>query len=614
MHVKPHTLLLVVASFMAATLFSNCKKDGSSTSPEPTTITMEKSTAKPLEIVTVLTNKTPEAANTIVSFNDQSVNYTIAGSHISFMVPQSTTAGTYTVAVTTLGEDNSFLLQVENATIINDVDGYISDLLDNNEQERTAIRNYQDTLLSLGLLDSSEVIARRQFWDNMNVQDQQRLAQMTTDEKAYYVQLYDANKAWIDNITSDLVGYSAFKDGSTSSCKQEYDEAKAYYENASNLYQRMRAYWKAQSAYKCLQNEHAAKDKTTELGKAAHLAKTVDYSPSFAGPLNTVINQVSEKIDELKEEVDNLGKSPSIAEEVEDAEDYKTQSAVEFCNAVGVKFYLRVKYRTIRASDANTNTPYAAFAKYYANFISSYDAFVAAITEPTVQNHLYIYRPDFVNETRVLEMNRFLSVPENSVSNNKAILLNTQFANNGDDWVVIFATDEDTDQDFSFDIVYDDGLVKLTYKVDGTVGECEDCGEDPCPYPNSPTGSLDFFPSSVQTINVGNKVLFTSDTRHLCYFPRYGGMTMDIPGADLIDSGIDTLYDASTDQNYLEKTYEFQFSTSGSYDVTLEVDFGYLYTPTNSHPVTPNCVGEPYNATSLPNEIEIKQGLIEVLP
>lgn len=474
MYFKLHTLRLMSASFIAAIMFSGCEKDSSSYPLiEPTIITMEKSTVKPLEIITVLTNKTPEAANTDVRFNDQSVNFTIIGSHISFMVPQSTTAGTYTVAVTTLGEDNSFSVQVENGTTIPNVDGYITDLLGDMDQERTAIRDYQDALLSLGLLDSTEVLARRQFWDNMKVQDQQRLAQMTDVEKAYYVQLYDVNKAWMDNITTDIIGYSALKGGSTSSCKQEYIEAKAYYANASNLYKRMRAYYKAQSAYECLLNEHAAKDKTTELGKAAYLAETIDVTPSFAGPLLTIVNQIGEKIDELTEEVKNLGRSPSIAEEIEETNDYKTQGAVAFCNGEGVKFYVRVRYRAIRASDANTNQSYSSFAEYYTNFISSYDAFVAVLTEPTLKNHLYLYRPSFVEVSKVREMNRFLSVSQSSVNNSKVVFINTQFANNGDDWVVIFATDEEALQNFSFDIVYDDGLVKLSKKVIGTVEECQ---------------------------------------------------------------------------------------------------------------------------------------------
>ncbi len=472
MTLKKSYCLFTAIALLAIISFSGCRKNNNSSLSEPTTITLEKTSAKPNEIISVLTNKYPNENNTSVVFDNADLLFTIAGKHISFAVPDKP-AGTYNVEVNTLGEKNNFSIQIVNAPAIADANAYIADVIDNNNQKHNAYRSYEDTLVSIGLLDAAEVNSRRQFWDNINTENQQLLAQMTNDEKAAYAKLYEANKDWIENITADLTGYVSFKNGSNSDCKAKVEDAIAFYNGASGFFDKMKYYWKIQVASQCEVVEKTAKDKTTELGKAAHLVKVSDGA---VGPGNNFLlllaNQVSEFIDELKEELKNIGKSPMVAEEVESAEKYKTQGTVEFCNGIGVKMYLKIRYRTIRASDADTKQPYSDFAEYYTNFINSYEAFVEVLTQPTLKNHMYVYRPSFVEATAVREMNRFLSIPKAGISNKKALLINTQFENNDNDWTVYFATDENSRQLFDFDIVYDDGLVKLTERLEGTVGNC----------------------------------------------------------------------------------------------------------------------------------------------
>lgn len=473
MKLKKMNLLLACFGALAIVSLSGCRKDDNSSISEPTTITLEKTSAKPNEIISVLTNKYPNENNTSVVFDNADLLFTIAGKHISFAVPDKP-AGTYSVEVNTLSEKSNFSIQIVNVPAITDANAYITNVIDNNIQKFDAYRSYVDTLVSIGLLDAAEVNSRRQFWDNINTENQQLLAQMTNDEKAAYAKLYEANKDWIENITADLTGYVSFKNGSNSDCKAQMEEAIAYYNSVNgNLFRAMKAYWKAQQVAKCEVVEKTAKDKTTELGKAAHLVKVSDGAVGPGNnPLVLLVNQVSEFIDELKEEFKNVSKSPFVAEEVESAEKYKTQGTVEFCNGIGVKMYLKIRYRTIRASDADTKQPYSGFAEYYTNFINSYEAFVEVLTQPTLKNHMYVYRPSFVEATAVREMNRFLSIPKAGISNKKALLINTQFENNDNDWTVYFATDENSKQLFNFDIVYDDGLVKLTERLEGTVGSC----------------------------------------------------------------------------------------------------------------------------------------------
>ena len=122
--------------------------------------------------------------------------------------------------------------------------------------------------------------------------------------------------------------------------------------------------------------------------------------------------------------------------------------------------HARITFRSIGEADAKGG-PFAGFAALFNEQISLFDAFAGQLKEELV------WRPGYRNITEIVSLNHFLSIDPVSISNDKVMLLNTQ--RDGDRWEAAFATDEKQTQQFSFDLVYNDGRVKLRKTVSAEV-------------------------------------------------------------------------------------------------------------------------------------------------
>jgi uncharacterized protein (TIGR02145 family) len=388
------------------------------------------------------------------------VESNVSGKSIGIFIPDIS-AGTYPLAITINGVKQQFDIKVNNISAISNPTLYLDDYFVKTLQSTDRYRTYIDSLVSEGIMDATLATSNRAYWNAFRQKAQIEYAQLTPDQKSRLAMILESNKAWLSNLDMQLIGYSSFKNNTVEDCRALIKEGRDLLKGNPSFTDKLMAAKLSVEAYYCGLSEKVKHDFSDDIGKAAALFRNTENQFMHF----TLINLLGEKIENNTKEIDQLGKSPSIAESIDKTGTYKVSNVIDFCNAQPVNFYLTVNYRTLNPNDINGSKPYADFAKMFDNLILTYDDYIVALNEPL------LYRPGYGNKTRKLDINAFLSVPNASVSNHKVTLLNTQTTANND-WQVIFATDESSIQNFNFDVKYDDGNVQLSSKVTATVSNC----------------------------------------------------------------------------------------------------------------------------------------------
>ena len=422
-------------------------------------VTLEKSDVKQMEVLLLKTNVNLDGKTVHINLNGVSIENTVAGKNIGFSIPDFPT-GSYPLIADVDGVKHPFEIHIMELNNISNPSVYLDEYFTNTSQDIMKYRSFQDSLVSEGVIDSVLAYSNRAYWDNIKQLAQNEYAQLTSMQKERLALLLESNKDWLSNLDKSLIGYWSFKNNSVEDCRILIKQGRDILKANPSFTQRMQAARLSIEAYYCGLTEKIKHDHSDEIGKVATLLRNSENQFIHF----TLINLIGEKVENVTKEIDQLGKSPSIAESVEKSGVYKTTSVIPFCNAQPVNFYLTVNYRSLNPNDVNSNLPYGDFAKMFENVILAYDDYVDAMNEPL------LYKPSYGSVTRKLDMNTFLSVPSGGISNNKVTLLNTQMTNS--DWQLFFATDEATTQDFSFDVIYDDGYARLSHSVAATISDC----------------------------------------------------------------------------------------------------------------------------------------------
>lgn len=420
----------------------------------PPAVALDKTVAYPGEVLTINYWQLPDADLYNGDFNGSPVAVRTIGGTLSFMVP-NLSAGTYPFSVDIDGTAFQQDIEVVDPPQVTDPDQVIQAFADEGDIAFDSLQQYLDNRYGSAANYPAGIQQDMATWAQISVQAQQELSQMTAAEKEQLARLLAANQDWITAINEPLIGRSySFK--TAKDCQKIIQEGKDSLDNGATF----AALGLGIAAYWCGVGLHIDKKTDNSLSKAATLWEATENQ--FAQI--TLINLIGRRIDQLSKEIDELGGSPSIADEILDVDGKLQATELSYCNGERKRVFADIRFRAIRPEDAQLNTAIAPFANFYGQFITAYNDYVATMTEPLV------WRPEYRNASRVEKFNRFLSVPKSSVPNDKVILLNTQIVN--DIWEVIFATDEPEEQAFNYDIVYDDGHVRLSKTFSATVGEC----------------------------------------------------------------------------------------------------------------------------------------------
>lgn len=473
---KNKSLIITILSLFILTLI-NCKKNTSSEDSnemENLLINFEKTEGTPFESILIETNDMSLNQKEVkLIFDNEKLNHTILENKIFFSIPDKK-EGNYNVKLSineSIAENSFYIIS---APTIENIEEYVTNIQTEIENIRQLKKEREDELIDLDFANEEEVLAKRTFWNNLYESTKQDINSMSTEEKRIFVTIWESNKLWIEELNNTLTGYSRTnRRSSLEDCKNKIKSGKEAAASASTFGETMSAFFTSLSAYRCAWTESKVANKNSSIGKAIHLYRNIDFSPSFSGVLNTVQNFISEKIEYFTDEINELAGSEYIADRIEDV---NRRSDFNFCNGEGISTYLKIKYRTLRPTDENSDSEYGIYSKLFSEYIDSYNEMLSILKEGTLKNQLNSNKPRFIEVNKTIEVNKNLNVYKSSVSNSKVVFINSQYENQGKDWKIIFATDEPNLQSFTFDIVYNDGMVNLKKNVSATVEKCEGCG------------------------------------------------------------------------------------------------------------------------------------------
>lgn len=442
----------LLPTFLAVLLLftvDSCKKNNPEpTEPEPTPGTafhLDETTGYPGEALTIVADINLAQDNYVGTVNTTSVTFYRAGKNLSFSVPDLA-AGNYTVSVSIDGEACELALQVLNPLVISDPDQYLADYMSENDAIYDANTAFIDSMIANGEIDPATAAHDAAIWNNIRQQANAEFSSMTAAQKQELSELLEANKDWIDALSIAAPNnYFTLKSAECEALRVAGQQAN----NSGLLY---KALGIAVEFKWCQAQEYIDANTDNALSKTIAILENTDD----IWAINTLTNFIGLKIKALSDELDQLGKEEFVAEELED----NGEKAVLIWESGEVKnVFAQIKFRSPKSSDANQSGVLGGFSSTFSEFISAYDDYVQHIDQAL------IWRPEFMDQTKVVDFDRFLSVE--NVSNSEVILLNTQTV--GDNWQVVFATDALTDQDFSYDLVYNDGHVNLSKTFQATV-------------------------------------------------------------------------------------------------------------------------------------------------
>ena len=391
------------------------------------------------------------------SIGSEGIRVSYRNDNLIFIVPTSV-SGKQEVKIDADGESIQFELQVDELPAINDPEAYIEDFSTAFNRDLSNFNQNKDSFIIDSVYGFENLQKDLPVWAEIEQDASDELSSMTTDQKMKLARVLSANEGWINGLNETIIGERlAFKKTTKNECKAIIKQGKE--EQAKG--NRFTALSKSIEAYWCAVNLQKLEDADTDIEKGITLIEETED----IWMLNTLTNFIGRKIEEITNEVNNLGSKPGVAEEVEDADSEKRAGVLSFVSGEAINLKARITFRTINKSDINSEGELGDFASFFSELINSYDRLIKVIDKPLV------WRPGFSSETKTVEFNRFLSIDKSSISNSDIALVNTQY--NGDLWEVIFGNDGfDQEPQFKFDLVYDDGHVQLKKTLDAKIANC----------------------------------------------------------------------------------------------------------------------------------------------
>ncbi|MFB6342484.1 FISUMP domain-containing protein [Saccharicrinis sp. FJH62] len=454
-------------------------------------------------------------------------------SSLCFVVPDLT-PGSYLINLEINNKNYDLDFNVLDKIVVENPVDYINEFQEQVNIEFALGFELKDSLVKSGILDSGKIYSDSVFWSVLNKRSVDELSKMTADQKQQLADILAANSSWINEISNLLpVSSNSLKSTSVSGCEDLRHEGLRANAN-KELFRAI----KIAIDYKWCQARQFVDAKTDNL-----ISKSILLWENTEHPWATVTlaNLIGRKIDALGNRIANIGNDEFVADDMDSWEEWKSQklNTLVWYNGERKKIFTKIKFRTPLRSDMNTSGTLGEFATAFDNFITAYDQYANSISKELV------WRPEFRTRTKILDFNRNLFIPTDKISNDKVVLVNTQVVD--DNWEVIFATDEEEDQSFTFDLVYDDGEVQLSTTLNAKVGN------------NTPPDAI----LSVDPISGYTSTIFTFDA----------GESFDAQNSNVqLKARWDWNNDSIWDTGYSSSlSVKHQFSEAGNYEISVEI-------------------------------------------
>lgn len=367
---------------------------------------------------------------------------------VLYLLVPLATVGEHTLEFSLNEQQQSLSFSLDEYEEVADPEEYMEQKKEEVDLQVQEYSMYLQFLQEEGLINSETLLLDKTVWDQIDEQASQEWEAMTPEQKQWVVTIVENNQSWIDRLDAlmleGLASHVKRKAATTTECKTLRDQGKSELSNGNTL----TAAWIALKYKWCQVDLVEEVFPEEEVRKARILWESTENQYAQF----TLINLIGRKIDQASKWFDEQGSSTFVADRFGSLKKpvYQLESGMRY------SFSVPIVFRSVSKEDAAAGKPYASFASMFNEYVDFYSLFSTSLNQ---QDEL-IWRPTFRSRTETVQFNRFLSIPQSGISNDKIILLNDQVEEG--QWVISFATDEKTDQEFTFDVVYDDGHVKLT--------------------------------------------------------------------------------------------------------------------------------------------------------
>lgn len=444
---KSYFKLITFSVIFTALFFYSCDTVndifGNDTDPESGILTPEKYSLVPGEIVAINADFDLETGTVTGYIDMEEVSFDIIDNSIYFLTPDLS-PGAYMISLSLNDVEYSINIDITSVAEISDPSVYV-------ERAQTfgvdlvEISAESDALLQeSGIIDSVQANENQIALQASLNKSNQILTQMTVEEKAEFARIYSANEYWI--VEFQQIFYSTTKSSQCESLLEQGNNAL----NAGNMFEANDLLLK----YKLCQIDYYANNRLVYyLNK---FNKLIDELSNDNNKSTTAIGIVPAAFaiafvyfvwTRFDAKLKEMNSNP-LAEDLED----EKLSVETFSNNQKANYSKRVRFRAVDQNDINREDLFGKFVGMIHDANEAIKKLLSLVSDSDIKP------VTLANSSQSIDFNRNFVIQ--NISNPNVTLKSTEFTN--DLWGVVFETEMSEEQEFTYELMYNDGHSQLT--------------------------------------------------------------------------------------------------------------------------------------------------------
>jgi hypothetical protein len=451
---KQHFKFLALTIIITSVFFYSCDTVndifGNDAEPETGTLTAEKQSIVPGEVVAIDADFELESGKVTGYIDTEEISLDIVNNSIYFMAPDLF-PGSYEINLTLNDIEYSVQINILSANEISDPAVYIENA-QSLGTELVDISIELDMLMEeSGIIDSVQVNENLLAIQNSLNKTNQVFSQMTMDEKAEFARIYSANEYWINEFQQIFVSTSK-----SSQCEYLLEQGNNA-KNAGNVFEARDHFLK----YKLCKIDYYANNRLVYyLNKFNKLIDELsnDNNKSTVAvgiiPAAFAIAFVYFVWTRFEADLRAMNNNP-LAEELVD----QKLSVETYNNNQKTNYSKRVRFRAVDQNDINRQDLFGKFVGMIHDANEAIKKLLGIVSDADIEP------VTLSNSSQTIDFNRNFVIQ--NISNSNVKLKSTAFVD--DMWEVVFETSETEDQEFTYDLIYDDGQSNLTKTINANL-------------------------------------------------------------------------------------------------------------------------------------------------